>query len=207
MYRWQRLLRDARDLRARRRIKLDGKAGVSQETKWLEDYEAARVLVADLQGSSDSDLENDSRRQGDDRVFNLALGDDFIRKAVEAVRSVMAAVNLDMQLENDAEGRLRALMLERRSQSISDEGHAAYVDRTLRVYRPAVRDAVVLARQALLLEIVRELILDEELHDAKILKAEPEITVVNGRLRRPRKPRDKRSKVSNGSSAKDAAQA
>lgn len=184
MYRFERLLNDARQLRIRRALRAQEGLGMESADYWLAEWKAGKILVLQLAGvgGDDDQTENpevaDGRRRGVDAIVDLSLLLEFIDRGTEALLKVAKDLNIEDVLVNDSSRRIlekfaapselvSADLQEASSDGVADASGSEEQSRKAHAHRaeywqgfvktrtPSLRDAAGLAVEAALFDIAK----------------------------------------------------
>ena len=171
MRRIDKTLNDARALRVARALRARGvESGLGPPTEWMQEVLAGQALVDTLRVP---------HRPGDAPLLDPAVLAPFVERARDALLALFK--------ECDPAGLI--------AEEVGDRVVAAYEvsEDYARFYRSAARDLGMLTAEALLFEVVRGVILANDLARATRHRSDrARISVANGRVRRIRRPAETR---------------
>lgn len=206
MYRFERLLNNARQLRIVRaqRARSEIPAG---DLDWQKEWLAARRLILDLAGLVGE--RSDRRCVGSDDILDLAPLNAFIERGALALRALADEMGLEVALVSAAESRIRRRLSEASEDRAigkavpkapeTEEQRAQrrkdFADRFVKTKASSLSDVAALAIESALLDVVEQFRVEGDRR--RELIAIPEragvLEIVNGQVRRKRKPRTKKA--------------
>jgi hypothetical protein len=215
VYRFDRLLNNARQLRISRALRVQEEGiVVGGYPAWLQEWHAGKHLVGELNGirqvrfDKDGNEIVDKRATGREDILDLAPLAPFIERGEAALRTLAEEMGLEAALISAASARIRQKLTEevpadervvgRAAKNRSDDPavraarRAIFIDQFVKTKEVTLRDAAVLAIETALFEIVERFrwLNDEKRETAsRPDTAIGDLVIVDGQVRRKRKPR------------------